>query len=303
MVSSLFIILGLLMAQDAKATNPDDFKNYLNYANSLKNSSMNALQGFNPQKNIPDYDPAPPASQHFQKEDAELKAEAVAQRTKDVAGNVVEKASHDRPIVPIDTNVPVINHAALIEDNADAIVRGQSNAAVDCHQQKQCETKMIEKTCHEQVREVLQQCTSIPKIVIRHESTIENKTYSGGLKPLSLYDWIFQLPENGVITHISVSIGYYGKDGPFLCKTRYDGTLNGYSIGIFGPIDCGHWFSSLSFNANVSVPVNAGQVNTVHYQPYVRAGWISYAYYTVSVNLTHDRKIADVTWQESCDGA
>lgn len=306
MVNSLLIVLGLflLMAFNAKANDPDEFKQYLNYANSLKNSSANALQIFDPQQSLPGYDPNPVAMQHFNKEDAALKEAAMAQRSRDVAGSTVEQANRNRSIYSFNPDVPSINRAALIEDNADAIVRGQSNAAVDCHQQKHCEEKLVEKTCHEQVRDILQQCTSIPHIAILHEPYTEAKIFTGGLSGSSNpNDWLFQLPENGVITHISVSIGHNGNEGPFLCHTLYNSTLNGQSIGSFGPVNCGHWFGVLSFDAVVTVPITAQQMNVVHIGPYVRSGWVNYANYNVSVNVTRERKTAEVSWQESCDAA
>lgn len=149
-----------------------DFQNLKEYARSLSNQPMTAMNQFKPDTTFKDYTETPAQSQHYQgveTEKTDLNAQALNALQNDAGGRTVTE-HFGQSQFEINTKNEAIKNARIIEEESYAITHGQSNERIKCDEKpRACETKSHEEICHTSRQLPDQQCVKKRKVSVNTE--------------------------------------------------------------------------------------------------------------------------------------
>ena len=164
-------VFGLCAPSLANKT-AQDFPNLKEYARSLSNQPIGAMNQFKPQATFEDYTETPVESQHYQgveTEKTDLQAQALNALKNDAGGRTVTEHFGENQF-EINTKNEAIKNAKVIEEESYAITHGQSNERIKCDEQpKACEIKSHEEFCHTSRQLPDQQCIKNLKVSVNTE--------------------------------------------------------------------------------------------------------------------------------------
>ncbi|MCZ4684939.1 type-F conjugative transfer system mating-pair stabilization protein TraN [Legionella pneumophila] len=156
----------------AANTTAQDFQKLKEYAKSLGNQPLSAMNEFKPQNTFKDYTETPSQSLHYQgveTEKTDLSTFAANALHNDAGGRTVTEHFGQRQF-EINTKNEAIKNAKLIEEESYAITHGQSNERVKCDEKPQaCEIKSHEEICHTSRQLPEQQCFKKRKVTVNTE--------------------------------------------------------------------------------------------------------------------------------------
>ncbi|HIE3581517.1 TPA: type-F conjugative transfer system mating-pair stabilization protein TraN [Legionella anisa] len=166
-----FICFWGMCAPLAANKTAQDFQNLKEYARSLNNQPMNAMNQFNPKNTFKDYTEEPSQSQHYQgveTEKTDLNAAALNALQYDVGGRTV-KENFGQNQFEINPQNEAIKNAKLIEEESYSITHGQSNDRIKCDEKpKDCEPSHDE-ICHTSRQLPDQHCVKQRKVSVMTE--------------------------------------------------------------------------------------------------------------------------------------
>ena len=156
----------------------DDFPSLKAYAKTLSQTSMNAMQAFQPQTTFKNYTDSPSQISLYKdtkEEKVDLSGAGREALSQDKAGQAVVDAFGNHQ-VSINKNNPAIAQALLIEAESYAITHGVSNDRVHCEadEKPSCTKSSHEEICHASRLLPKQSCQA--KRVIKVDSDIVNST-------------------------------------------------------------------------------------------------------------------------------
>lgn len=179
-ILAITCVIGLCPPALANTT-AQDFQKLKEYARSLNNQPLTAMNQFKPKETFKDYTETPAQSQHYQgveTEKTDLHAASLNALQNDAGGRTVTEHFGQNQF-EINTKNEAIKNAKLIEEESFSITHGQSNERIKCDERpKDCEMKSHEEICYTSKQLPDQTCARQKKVAVAFEKVHQRADFS-----------------------------------------------------------------------------------------------------------------------------
>lgn len=306
-----------LISLSVMADADSEYKSGSDFACQIKGQGENSLKNFNPSDNIPNYTSSPGEKKYYggvtATGDGSMKADGTQQWTTNEATQAVTDSFINNPKEPISQDAPFIKSSQDVQSRADTIVG--KTGQTQCEAQNITHSEFTNYTCERDLM-VEQYCTRTATITGHYENTTVTRTYTVPNQDFVVsydgdkgVDFKFKAPATGIVLigslrfTVNDSVNYYairfwGVSEEFLSRDKswsLPGAVNArLTSGGFSPT--GKLTSKACLNGNQGRCRDYAK-KTVDW---LKGGSKATLTATITMQVTEQKWVPDVVWNESC---
>lgn len=312
------VLAALLTSQTVSAGADADYKAGSDFAHQIQGQGQNSLKNFTPSANIPNYTASPGEKKYYggvtATGDGALKTEGTSTWTTNDATRAVTDSFINNPKEPISPDAPFIQASRDVQARADTLTG--TTGQTQCSAQNISRSEFTNHTCERDLM-IEQNCTRSASITGHYENITVTRTYTVPNSAFSYtYDgnktvnFRFRAPATGTVLSASVAVHFNDKN------MYYGFSWWGVSAESVAKKDNG-WVLSGAAGARLTEGQYSPQGSMLNKnclngsqsrcQDYARKtlGWMqggaqAWMTATVTMQVTEQKWVPDVVWNESC---
>lgn len=125
---------------------PSDYPQQVAFAKQNEGKLQSSINGFDPSKQLPGYNPAPD-QEKYQKNPTAIQSDVINQYSTDSGAQAINNQFNIGPKFTIDPTSPGIKQGLFAQQDADDISHGISDEYTDCTPSKNCHTSYTTEEC------------------------------------------------------------------------------------------------------------------------------------------------------------